>query len=974
MTASSHRATNYFVQAPSSFYEQVNTSLATTTSAPELSGGVAAMQSPPSSLHENNKTSQQYLTCLSAASGKEFDEESEDMERTESENSESRAAVNGRDGACSPSLLARGPEVADSLEMRPVEPFTSFLRPFFIHSQADEVTSLKYATAAAAARPAKGGLRDFTRFQAPLPSTVFCASMNPHRAPAFCMAQEMLNSTLGGADDEESEVWALRQTDNRKRSREGSTSKHLHLEAVAPLTVLVTRPFIERLLFDAEARFFTQVHFYQASPVVPATRHSFSRETSGGWEANDLDDKVDQAEAQLQQQQQRAIHRRELSRNRVHQKRWLSEVKVTSVILPCIEVKALTELPVPQENMAPGAKGAGVYTTMLGARSFKFVMQQTLPPAHAAMPAEKRALSASVTLSSLAVITQIEYEPAARRGNLQVRVPGIAYDEEKDTLGVVYLTSVCARGKRDNTHGIGSGTCHISLDTVALHLTRDFFFFVHSVKAMLLQLRDLQRLTRRGSGPLPIPAASDPLVPPHRRIESVREVVFPRQSQSMHASLTSLEDYGIEASISVQGVGAINTFRVELIDVYREGGYLCVNTKASSVIEVGRPSAKFLAKVPMGRKGEGTAPAIGELSSMRLLASTTLGTSLPHQTMGTQRLTSRQRRDAEVQLIGEISALLITCYPSVLRILGAAKEAAAAVAVPMTAECDSASPSPLFIPLNGASGPPDAHTPGGGLGVVFKGSFILRRLDASFLHSELNFMQFKVANLTGCGESRTERISSRECVETHVFTGAISERIRERLHALAQRARLRAQKGCCAASPSVTPQLHLKKTASFFAESIFMQYAADAILPGSLADTLRSSTGSVGEHEESRVFSATATHLAVGIHYADQNRISTSDGDPNDASEKKPAGDLEGVQMNLQVDIGKVHLSLPYRPVATETVQAQMHQWLQGWIEAKKILKAMRPSNPVKMDGSYLSLLPALPEEDPCVLLRPSAA
>ncbi|RNF03455.1 hypothetical protein TraAM80_05804 [Trypanosoma rangeli] len=957
MAGNSSQATHYFAQTIFALQQEDTSSPAMADSAPDLSGDVAAMLSSPGSLRENNNmTSQQYLTCLSAASEKEVDEESEEMECTGSGSSERLDDVNARSSADSSPSLVQETGTADSLVMRPVEPFTSFLRPFFLHSQADdEVTLLKY-TAAAATRLAKDGLRDFTRFHAPLPSTVFFASMSPHRAPKFCMSQAMLNATLGAADDEESEVWALRQTDNRKRSREGSTSKHLHLEAVAPLTVLVTRPFIEKLFFEAEARFFKQVHYYQFFPVVPAPEHALLRDTSVEWENNDLDNDVSRTEAQLQKQQRRAIHRRELSRSRVHQKRWLSEVKVTSVILPCVEVKVLTELPVPQENVAPGVEGQGVYTTTLGVRSFKFVMQHTLPPAHAAMLVEERALSASVTLSSLAVITQVEYEPAVREGNLQVKVPGIAYDEEKDTLAVVYFTSFCGRGKRDNTHGIGSGTCHVSVDTVALHLTRDFLFFVHSVKVMLQQLCDLRQLVQRESASLPFPLPADSLMLLHRRGESVRDIVFPRQSQSTHASLNSLEEYGIEASINVQGVGAVNTFHVELIDVYREGRYLRVNTEASSVIEVRSPSAKFLARVPIRPMGEGAAPYIEELNCMRLFASATLGTSLPHQKMQTGRLLLRSRRDAEVQFIGEVNAVLVKCYPSVLRILGTAKEAAA-VAVARAAECDSELPPPLFVPVSGSSGPLDAQTSGCGLGVVFKGSCIMRQLDASFLHSELNFMQFKVANLTGCGESRTECISSRECVETDVFTGAISERLRERLHVLAQRARSRAPKGHYAAPPSVTPQLHLKKTVSFFAESMSLQYVADVIVPASLANTLRSSAGSVEEHEESRVFAAAAKHLAVGMHHADKNCISTSDSGPKDASEKKSAGAPEGVQMNLQVDIGKMHFLLPYRPVATETVQAQLHQWLQGWIEAKEILQAMRPVSHVKMDDTRPSLL-----------------
>ncbi|KAF5217094.1 hypothetical protein ECC02_010070 [Trypanosoma cruzi] len=955
LRGSARRATISFLDGLVSFREKFKSpSAANTLSACSTRSAEVNLQRD-SPNDNNNNTSQRYATCLSATSEKDLEgDEVEEMECTGSDRTsilanDAFAAANASGDAAPTSSLMRDVELANDFMLRPLESFTSFLRPFFLHSRADdEVTSLNYN---AAARQAKGGIRDFTCFHAPLPSTTFFASMSPHRAPKFCMAQAMLSLALGDDNDEESDVWALRQTDNRKRSREGATSKHLHVEAVAPITVLVTRPFLEKLSFEAEARFFTQVHYYQSLMAAPISRPSFSQGNLRAWGNNDLDDDGSQTGAQIQQQ--RVIPRKELSRNRVHQKRWLSEVKITSVILPCIEVKALTDLPVPREYAAPGDKANGVYATTLGVRSFQFVMQQTLPPAHAAMPVEKRAFSASVTLSSLAVITQIEYEPAVRNGNLQIKVPGIAYDEEKDTLAVAYLTSLCGRGKRDNHQGIGSGTCRLSVDTVALHLTRDFFFFAHSVHSMLQQLQNMRQAQQRENVPLtPVPF---PILLPHKRTESFRDIVFPKQSPNMNVPFASLEHFGIEASITVQGVGNINLFRVELIDVYREGRYIHVNTELSNVIEVKRPSAKFIARVPLKWKGDGALSNMGMISSILPTASRMMGASLPSSELRSEPTLERGRRDVEVQLLGEIEELLVKCYPSALRIFAAAKKRTTVVSI--VAESDIESPNRHFTRLRGRLPSLDMKAPGGSLGVVVKGSFTLRQLDAYFLHSELNYMQFKVVNLTGCGESRAERISSRECVQTHVFTEAISEWIRKRLHVLAQRARSRAPKSRCAAPPSVTPELHLRKTASFFAESILLQYVADAIVPpGTSRAAMRAPVESMQEHKESRVFVATAKELAVGMHNADQNHIPTNDGESKTASDKKPGATPEGVQMNLQIDVGKVYFLLPYRPLATETVQAQVHEWLQGWIEAKKLLKPMRHFNREKASDSCLSL------------------
>ncbi|KEG08491.1 hypothetical protein DQ04_07061000 [Trypanosoma grayi] len=656
------------------------------------------------------------------------------------------------------------------------------------------------------------------------------------------------------------------------------------------------------------------------------------------------------------------IRRNEPSKNRVHQKRWLSEVKIVSVILPCIEVKALTELPPPPENMTPGVTtGNGVYTTMLGVRSFQFVMQQAMPPAHAAMQLKMSTISASVTFSSLAIITQVEYEPLAREGNLRIKVPGIAYDEEKDTLAVSYLTSFCGRGKQDSTHGVESGTCRVTLDTVAFHLTRNFFHYVGSIKAMLLQLHNVRlprqlQLFSHASTP-------EPMVIHHEQADSLCDFIFPSLSPSLSdVPFASMGNFGIEANRIVQGVGSINTLRVELVDVYREGRYMRVHTEHANLMEVTRPSAKFFAMVPIKRKGEHLKRLCDMKNSVSaappsMTADPSVPFCEPPDSLLPPERRRRQHRDAEVHFIGEVNSLVVKCYPSVLHIIGATKELNVVSAAGVAVHNEGASHQSVPVLLRDLLSSPATGTAGAGIGVVLKGSFTFHQLDVSMLHSDLNFMQFKGSKLTGYGESRTERVSSRECVQTHVLTEAISENLRERLQSWLRRARERAPKTRYAAPPSVTPQLHLKNSAFFFAETIFLQYVADSILPTAPGVGDTTPLESPRTHEESRVFLATATQLAVGVHQADQNNVNNSDGNAKSISENEPKMIEKGVQMNLQVEIGKITLSSPYRPQATETVQPQLHQWLREWVKSRKILRAMRSSYAASV-GQENSFLP----------------
>ncbi|ORC89964.1 uncharacterized protein TM35_000102320, partial [Trypanosoma theileri] len=915
----------------------------------------------------NNNTTHRFLTCVSAtdlsATGLDMEEEEEEEEEETPENldnASNESCYIGNDAFAAPAIDSEPVSKAsvgaedDSLVMRPSESFSSFLRPFFLHSLGgDENVWLKYN------KPSLSGVRgprDRTYFNAAIPSTVFFAAMEPHQSPQFRMAQDEtkfvqrsginINNHDDG-DDEEADIWALRRTDNSKRSQEGSTSKHLHVEAVSPLIALVTPQFVRKICFDAEMRFLALVRHYQRPPATPSGDVS----VVGTSEA----DRTGGFTQQMQHGKRRGIHKKDLSKNRVHQKRWLSAVRIISVILPCIEVKVLTELPVPPENMAPNTTCNGVYTTMLGVRSFQFVMQRTVPPAHAAMNVEKTVISASVTLSSLAIITQVEYEPGIRHGNLHIKIPGVVYDDEKDTLAVAYLTSFCGRGRRTTSQGMQNGSCHITVDTMAFHITCDFFHYVRSMKALFEQLQKM-RHSQNQEG-ISYSDLQESINIFHQRGNSMRDFVFPRLSQQSEYPFLST-DYGIEANLILQGVASINCVRIELFDVTREGKYLQVSTDRPSFIEIKRPSAKFLAKVPMKGKGEGGIHIADNRKSPFASRPSALWGAFSAEDVNRPVLPPerhrKQRRDAQVNFIGEVDSLLIKCYPSLLHIFGAAKEKSLGVLPPSNRRRSSLQGFPTAVhELLNLS---EMNASGGGIGVVFVGSFTLHQLDVSMLYSELNFMQFKGSKITGCGESRTEHVSSRECVQTHVLTAAISEKIREKLRQLAKRARERAPKSRCAAPPSVTPQLHLKSSAVFFAETIFLQYVADVIVPGTTTSSESTTLNTLRSQEESSVFIAVVKNMALGIHKASQNVCFSGDRDSKDYSEKDFKVGREGEQINLQIDVGKITVSSPYRPQATETVRPQLHEWLQGWMDARKILQAMRDARATSTHEGYFSL------------------
>ncbi|ORC83618.1 uncharacterized protein TM35_000631180 [Trypanosoma theileri] len=918
----------------------------------------------------NNNTSQRFLTCVSATDLSDSEEEEEEEEekeedvRDDDDSSSSSGSKHLAKYTFDTTQVSHEKTSSvpldmekDGLMMRPSESFSSFLRPFFLHSLGgDENVWLKYN------KPSLSGVRgprDRTYFNAEIPSTVFFAAMEPHRSPQFRMAQEeklflqrtgvsSSNNNTGNnnsEDDEEADVWALRRTDNSKRSQEGSTSKHLHVEAVSPLIALVTPQFVRKICFDAEMRFLALVRHYQRPPDTPSTCTNLPTvsecDRTGGFTH------------QTQHRKRRGIHKKDLSKNRVHQKRWLSAVRIISVILPCIEVKVLTELPVPPENMAPNTTCNGVYTTMLGVRSFQFVMQRTLPPAHAAINVEKTVISASITLSSLAIITQVEYEPVVRHGNLHIKIPGVVYDDEKDTLAVAYLTSFCGRGRRTTSQGMQNGSCHITVDTMAFHITRDFFHYVWSMKALFEQLSKM-RLSQNQKG-ISYSDLQESINIFHLRGNSMRDFVFPRLAQQSEYPFLST-DYGIEANLILQGVASINCVRIELFDVTREGKYLQVSTNRPSFIEIKRPSAKFLAKVPMKGKGESGIHIAGNresafTSTPSALCDPFLAEDVNRPVLPPERH-RKQRRDAQVNFIGEVDSLLIKCYPSLLHIFGAAKEKSLGVLPPSNRGISQRHMSNVVCELLNLS---EMNAPGGGIGVVFVGSFALHQLDVSMLYSELNFMQFKGSKITGCGESRTEHVSSRECVQTHVLTAAISERIREKLRQLAKRARERAPNSRCAAPPSVTPQLHLKSSAVFFAETMFLQYVADVIVPGTTTSSESTTMNTLRGQEESSVFIAVVKNIALCVHKASQNVCFSDDRDPKDYPEKDFKVGREGEQINLQIDVGKITVSSPYRPQATETVRPQLHEWLQGWMDARKILQAMRDARATSTHEGSLS-------------------
>ncbi|KAG8348418.1 hypothetical protein TRVL_00749 [Trypanosoma vivax] len=827
---------------------------------------------------------------------------------------------------------------------------------------------------------------DNTNFHAPLPTVSFVPSAYSEEAPRFLMSDQVRcgamesrdTDVLGVADHQDCDVdssinadnaqqsWAKRTAENRQRSRDGITTKHIHVRAVSPLTVLLTQQFFQKLLFVAEGKFIHMLNFYHSVRISDAAvdtemdgRHTPVQSSRNGRGMRSDGDKwrrktLPYVEGHVKE----LVESKHRSRTREHQKRWLSSVNILSACAPCVEVNVLTELRLPPGNEVPRMEAKGAYTTLLCCKSFQFVLRRTRPPKRAPTSAVSKSLSGSIRLSSLASVTQIEYEPLLRSGNVCVNIPGIVYDKEKETLAVFYFTSFCGRVRHQNICGMEKGICRLTVDTLALHVSRDFFFYLHSMLELADSLLD-HRNNQASAHPFREHHTAETVVSfPETGGESTKSpTVAPEVGSNFvlgynRHNHTGVSTYGIEESRVVTGMCSIKTIRIELFDTQREDHYILVNTKRKNVIEVHQLLTRFTAKISAKHTGGDEHLPLWEHAPwikskfMSQNASTTHGGgggALSSSTSSDFCQKRVQQHVVQLHFIGELDSIVVKCFSSVLPVLTTmlncrkAEETVGILPVDTLVGENEESASAF---ASGCDGFPHAGQEKCGVLLFFRGSFTFRRVDICLLQAKMNFLQFKAVRLAGYGESRAEPISSHECVDTHVLSEAISPQIRARLHAWARRARARIPQRHYVAPPAVTPQLHLKNSAFFTAESVLLQYVADAIVctsPGSETSNLAEVEEKV--LEESRVFVATATQIMMSLQQSIQNSVrdnaEASAGKESDALRFGGLQEVvEGKQFNLGIEICSVNLSVPYRPRANEIVEPQLHHWTKEWIKS----------------------------------------
>ncbi|KAG5504152.1 hypothetical protein JIQ42_05984 [Leishmania sp. Namibia] len=755
-------------------------------------------------------------------------------------------------------------------------------------------------------------VRDRTRFHAQLPIVGFYINSNGEsRAPPFFSyaRQQMLQR------EEDLFGWARCVADNRERSQNNSTSRHLHVAFIDPLTLLVTPE--AAVLAGTATRLALRVHYSLRGHCFEMPPDPFTLRSS-------------KAAPSTATEQLLLRPRAKKSKARTQQKRWLWEGIILSIAVPTMEAKVLTRLPVPAENL-PSGLGAmdGVYTSTIVVRNLRMVFAQNRPPTGEEMAAEAaNRMSMSVKLGTIAAITQIEWEPMKREGNLVVKVPGLWYDANKDTIAVCFLTQVAAKVKRDLWRGADGGASNITASKVALHVTRDFADYVHGamslVKDVAADVRRRVRPTDQFSFTVSPSAAAfnfDPLAVPREHVPPAASIDSDVPSRGAASPLREIRS--LRKGRVVQGKGFVGQLAVTLMDTVRVGQHIAVRQTKLSRLEIWRPFCNFVVVIPNPLRD----------------------------------------RNVHIQGIGEIDEVRAAIFPSLLHILhprGVRRsENAEASTVGSPKPLDSSAPSyqlsgstpagtMVFAPLSedtrsavGAAGRIDAAEPESRqLAFIYNGTFTVHQLDLRAQQSDTNYLQLVGKDLTGCAESRAEGVASRECVQTEALTETISERLKERLRCKANRARQRAKRSRYPAPPETTELLLLRSTASFFAHEVQMHYVAEGLMETFSQDAKipHSESSAKQSLQTSKVFSAAVTDVALVAQFSQQVN-------------------LKGEQVSLHVLVHSSVFQSPHCLRAAETLHPQVHALISSWRQAlRAATQTMHPGPATDKRGGAPSL------------------
>ncbi|KPA77781.1 hypothetical protein ABB37_06612 [Leptomonas pyrrhocoris] len=762
-------------------------------------------------------------------------------------------------------------------------------------------------------------VRDRTGFHAQLPIVGFYPNLDlPTRAPVFfsSMKRDMLQA------EADLFAWARCVVDNRERSKHNSTSRHLHVALLDPMTVLVTPE--AAVLAGAAVRLFLQMHASLGGPKNTDLQRA----------ASPLVNAANSTSPAAAPPRLLRSHAKK-SKTRTQQKRWLWEDNIMSVSVPAIEVKLLTRLPVPAENLPdPSCAVDGVYSSTILVRNLRGIIAQNRPPSGEEVGDASQKVSASLKLDTFAVVTQIEWEPLQREGNLLAKVPLVWYDSAKPSLAVVFLTQVAGKGKRDLWRGTDGGACNITTAQIACHVTRDFADYVdqlrHLIKEVIEDVRGRLRAAgkERLSGSWIAYNESSSVTPGNTDASPLSPEWNAFVSRAGEGART-------HKSSTIQGKGFLGSVTIRLIDTARVRQRIVVNEHEVSHVELRKPFCNFVAVMPrLLRDRQVHIQGVGEIDLVRAhVLPSALHVLRPRAAQRNRSIAAKLPSGSPHNGCGVGGKSPAVSVPT---FLGSPQ-----TATMMEGRSAFSISSPQESSAAAAAAARQGPEKGKPLLMIYDGTFTVHQLDLSAKHSDSNYVRLLGKELTGCAESRMESVASRECVQTEALTETISDVLKARLRSKANRARERAKRSRYPAPPESTEQLHLHSTASFFAHQLQLHYVAEcAMEPISHESGPRCETTASAPHimQRNKIFTADIASVVLVAQFASQFNV-------------------RGDQTNLHMIVRHVVFDSPYCLQAAEMLHPQVNALVSSWRNAvSEITNSMRRE---RGDGSKSSVAAA---------------
>ena len=791
---------------------------------------------------------------------------------------------------------------------RPVLEFIRCLRPFDRH--VDSIMSLQQFSPSArieAANP-QHRVRNMTHAFSHAPHVTF--EQGSMDGQFYADDGHNADDAEEGASDEPNMNWARRAADNSRRSREGSTTTHTHVEFLKPTTAFVTIEAMSGITALALAFDASQNPLRGANEPVTAA----------------LDTAIPKPRASR-------------SRNKTRAKSWYGSDVIHSLCLPFLDVTLLHRLPVDAESIdlatATNQKlPMAVYATHMSVRDLQVVSQETLPPTRIINDRQRRTTKrcAGVRLGTAALIAQVEYEPSTRDKKLTIVSDFIKHNPSSDTIALFALQESLLRVKIDESGG--ASAVRLNLGDVQVDVLRDAApFAVNTLTLMIAALRHQSTpLHQKAAGSAGTSRRAD-------NVTDVLEVTLRGQQATPAIDSDSSDDVDDAATSSstapasaaqpsgptllashpalttLQFLGSVDAVHVRLIDVVRGSRCLLVNVDSPSTIDVKRVSINVSGKFAPAAAANQAAPTpMRQKATPASPAAPPLGIASP--------TTTKAGSSAEYvfQAFAEVQYLLVELYPEVLHFLAVPIPPMPAAASPSTPTNASTSASVGF-PIHG----------------VVTG--IVRNCDVVALRNPTNFAKVSSTEMTVFVNVYSAAVRSQDVAATDdVEKFELPPRLKKSLMRWAWRARQRAKRSPLAAAPAVSAQQNMTSSVSFFCSSLAAQYVADLSILEALNVALPTETMIIRDKKCAAAASLTFREVQAIVLIAFLR------------------GDLQHViQRNVQVHVSRVDLVVPYRPHAVQLLHPQVHDFGTRWLAEiqafGQVMASRQPPPPTKSGG-----------------------